>query len=68
MGWPAPREGKVLWKTTTKKKYIIYWEESITYQSNFYISEEVLYIKGSITLNRKFYLSKRYIKQKVLFL
>ena len=52
--WPAPREGKVLWKTTTKIKVlftgkkVLYFKESFTFQS-----------KCSITWNRKFHLSKR---------
>ena len=39
VGWPAPREGKVLWKTTTKikvsftEKKVLYFKESFTFQS-----------------------------------
>ena len=43
MGCTAPREGKVLWKTTTKIKVSIYWKESIIFQSKCFILKKVLY-------------------------
>ena len=47
--WPAPLEGKVLWKTTTKikvsftEKKVLYFKESFTFQSKCYLLKKVLY-------------------------
>ena len=39
MGWPVPREGKVLWKTTTKIK-VSFTEKKVLYlKESFYISK-----------------------------
>ena len=54
-GWPAPHEGKVLSKTTTKnrvsytKNKVLYFKESFTFQSKCFILKK----------HRKFYLSNR---------
>ena len=48
VGWPAPRKGKVLWKTTTKIKVSftekkVYLKESFTFQNKCCILKKVLY-------------------------
>ena len=56
VGWPAPREGKVLWKTATKIK------ESMT-------ENKVLCFKESFAFQNKCCILKMYyIKQKALFI
>ena len=50
-GWPAPHEGKVLSKTTTKNR--------VSYTKN-----KVLYFKESFTFQSKCFILK---KQKILF-
>ena len=48
VGWPAPREGKFLWKTTTKikvsctEKEVLYFKESFTLQSKCCLLKKVL--------------------------
>ena len=49
VGWPAPREDKVLRKTTTKikvsftEKKLLYFKESFTFQSKCCILKKILY-------------------------
>ena len=49
VGWPEPREGKVLGKTTTKikvpftEKKVLYFKENITLPSKFCILKKVLH-------------------------
>ena len=49
VGWPAPPEDKILWKTTTKlkvsftKKKVLYLKENVTFPSNSCILKNVLY-------------------------
>ena len=53
IGWPTPREGKVLWKTTTKikvsftEKKVLNFKESFAFQSKCCILNKVLYLTES---------------------
>ena len=48
MGWTAPGEGKVLWKTTTNikvwftEKKVLYFETSFTFQIKSFMTEAVI--------------------------
>ena len=53
VGWPVPRETTIKIKVSFTGKKVLYFKESLTFQSKCCIFKE------SIVLNRKFYLSKR---------
>ena len=57
MSWPAPRKGKVLWKTTTKikvsftEKKVLNFKESFAFQSKcWYLTESFIHLKESVII------------------